>query len=296
LSSEEFGEELLDDNMIFLQKLSQLIERSLESFNEQRKKNITVALSISITLAEKFKTVIFDRWLSRDALRIWIVPCIKLREEEEISFYAICLTNIILDSTVNEPNFAGLDSSLSEYLLSLTVDIEYDQDQHNLFLESMKLLAGIYDVLDKGINNPVIYQIHNHDNAMEFGQNFIKLMNRGMDLRTVERTMKLLRDIFRDKSFAERFFYYNDLKVLIDVLMRDFDNFDEGEENDHMRRLCLGVLSSVITNSEYSSQEVKYKPTEIYHFLQEIISSELSPTVTWYASQVLEECEVILTQ
>jgi len=242
--------------MIFLQKLSQLIQNCLENLNDQRKKNIIVALSISLTLADKFKTIVFDRWLSRDALRAWIIPCIKLREEEEISFYAISLTNLILDSPVNEPNFDVLDIELTSYILSLTVDIQYDQDQHNLFLESMKLLAGIYDVIDKGMENPVIFQIHNHSSAMEFGQNFIKLMNRGMDLRTVERTLKLFTDIFRDKSFAETFFYYNDLKVLIDVLMRDFDNFDEGEENDQMRRLCLGVLSSVITNSEYSSQEI----------------------------------------
>ncbi|PRP84337.1 hypothetical protein PROFUN_07638 [Planoprotostelium fungivorum] len=306
------GEELLDDNMIFVQKLSQLLQTCIQSPQQQKRSNLVMALSTAVVMGDRFRGIVFDRWLSRKALESWLIPCIRLRDDPEVPFYALSLLNMILDTPIHEKRFEPLNHELVCYLLDLTVDIEYDLDQHNLFLEGMKSLAGIYDTLDEmaasqlrsktrgrdvilgnarakanaGEDNPVIYQIHHHPSAVEFGQNFIKLLNRGMDSRTTRRTLKLMSEILRDDKLSMSFFYWNDLKVLIDILMRDFDNFDEGAENDELRLLCLRVLGLVLKNTEYSTQEVPHRPEDIRQFLKRISESDMSESITIEAQEI----------
>eukprot|EP01117_Protostelium_nocturnum_P014671 TRINITY_DN5604_c0_g1_i1.p1 TRINITY_DN5604_c0_g1~~TRINITY_DN5604_c0_g1_i1.p1 ORF type:complete len:693 (-),score=176.43 TRINITY_DN5604_c0_g1_i1:41-2119(-) len=301
--------EIFDSNGEFLDRLVCLLIETMEELeeNELKRNNFLIGFSLIIFLMENYSQFTFNHLENGDWLGDWLLPCIKKRNDVEVILYSTTLLNISLNyystcslsspsSTLSSFHRESLGNEFVDYLFQITIEIEYDDDQKQLFLSILQLIVTIWDIFPKGEDNPVTWNILHHESKVEFGQNFIALLNRRLNLITTRRTLDLFVEIFNDDRIADNFFYWNDIKILIDVLVRDFDNYDEGEENDTLRCMSLQVIQLILERSEYRKQEVKHRPQDIMKFLIGIQRGELNLLVKQKAQQVLEACISILDE
>lgn len=98
--------------------------------------------------------------------------------------------------------------------------------------------------------------LEKQSSAAFFSERVLYLFNRGIDpvpnLYKVQNRQnyvyKFIKDLF-SRACTSTFFYSNDLKVLIDILMRQLENFEQSEES---RFESLDILYRVLYVTEYS--------------------------------------------
>ncbi|KAF8646745.1 hypothetical protein AX16_007072 [Volvariella volvacea WC 439] len=103
-----------------------------------------------------------------------------------------------------------------------------------------------------------------------FGENIIFMLNRAQgtpeDLCMQMLILKILYVLFTTNGTSE-YFYTNDLKVLVDVFLREITDLDE--ESDSLRHTFLRVLHPLLTRTQL--RNVPYKRAQIVYTLESLI-------------------------
>lgn len=115
------------------------------------------------------------------------------------------------------------------------------------------------------LTNRVIKILSLHGPAYRtFGENIILLLNREMETSLQLLILKLLYLLFTTKATYE-YFYTNDLRVLLDVIIRNL--LDLPDESMSLRHTYLRVLYPLLAHTQLS-QPPHYKKEEILKVLQ----------------------------
>lgn len=104
---------------------------------------------------------------------------------------------------------------------------------------------------------------------MTFGENLILLLNRETEPSLQLLILKLLYLLFTNPSTYE-FFYTNDLRVLLDVIIRNL--LDLPSESNSLRHTYLRVLYPLLAHTQLN-QPPYYKREEIMNVLNSLITS-----------------------
>ncbi|KAG2095686.1 uncharacterized protein F5147DRAFT_717800 [Suillus discolor] len=122
-----------------------------------------------------------------------------------------------------------------------------------------------------------------------FGENMIFMLNRASrsaeDLCMQLLVLKLLYILFTNKATSE-YFYTNDLRVLVDVFLRELVDLDE--ESESLRHTYLRVMHPLLTKTQMRS--VPYKRPQIVLALESLIQNgnirDINPTT----KRLVERC------
>lgn len=107
--------------------------------------------------------------------------------------------------------------------------------------------------------------VHQRDNFRVFGENIVFLLNRGPDDCLQLMVLKFLYLIFTTPETYDCL-YLNDLKVIVDVFIRELCNLSLEEER--LRHTYLRVLHPLLQNTELSRES--YKRDEIVGVLEDM--------------------------
>lgn len=79
---------------------------------------------------------------------------------------------------------------------------------------------------------------------------------------------KIIQDILNNFALAEKFFYSNDLKILLDIIIRELNDLPLAVMDDARRNL-LDVLAPFISNTNFRREP--HRIDEVIHTLQQFI-------------------------
>ncbi|KAG8949950.1 hypothetical protein FRC03_000186 [Tulasnella sp. 419] len=128
-------------------------------------------------------------------------------------------------------------------------------------------------------NNKVLQVlIRRAGDSKTFGENLIFMLNRAEDLCMQLLVLKLLYLLFTTKATQE-YFYTNDLRVLVDVFIRELA--DLPEESESLKHTYLRVLHPLLNNTQLKDHP--YKRLQVRNMLQSLIAHghirDISPTM-----------------
>lgn len=122
-----------------------------------------------------------------------------------------------------------------------------------------------------------------------FGENIIFMLNRASnteeDLVMQLLLLKILYLLFTTPGTQE-YFYTNDLRVLVDVFLREL--VDLPEESEALRHTYLRVLNPLLTNTQL--RDAPYKSLLIRRTLQSLVSQSNISEVTPTTRRLVERC------
>lgn len=161
-------------------------------------------------------------------------------------------------------------------------DIVEDNDHHDntdpYNYAAMKVLLALNEqfmIMDVDANNNnddndrcfvfenPVFQVLRERDSQTFGENLVFLMNRGIDDTLQLMMLKLLYLVFTTSDTFE-YIYFNDLKVLVCVFIRELLDLDFDEEK--MRHTYLRVLHPLLQNTLLKKET--YKKPELISLLE----------------------------
>lgn len=235
-----------------------------------------------VALAEADPRVV-DEVLQRDGLKQWVYVDLQDREEKETAALALQAL-VLVANRIDLPadvrtqfGFNLVDVLIEEVLLFDDAEDKNDRWGARIHEGALRALLCVNlhstssDVESNRVLNKLLYSEHD---VQRLGQIFIRLLIRGLDEIAVPALAKLMHDIFANELAAKSFFFTNDLKSLVEVLMQSLRNLG----NATFRALYLEILADVVERSEY--RDLMHRRDELVELLSEIAGSEtdaLSP-------------------
>ncbi|ORX95908.1 hypothetical protein K493DRAFT_314773 [Basidiobolus meristosporus CBS 931.73] len=188
-----------------------------------------------------------------------------------------------------------LDEVLINRLLDLVEETHCGDEALNY--TAIQLILAINDQFMKQspeLENTVVKVLSNRfETSKSFGENLLFMMNRGTKLTTQLLILRLLYTLFTNTSTSD-YFYTNDLRVLVDVIIRELYNLPE--EDGELRRAYLEVLPPLICNTQYP--EILHKSQQIACLLEELTAEQAHKNVTEEVQLIVEkvrsECASVL--
>ncbi|KAK0549749.1 pre-rRNA processing [Tilletia horrida] len=210
---------------------------------------------------------------------------ISLRSKAVRMMYEVCRVQK-LDNIEMRP----LDRRFLDHLFDLVEETrEHADDSFNyqlikliVAINEQYMVAGFANGTAPPLPNVVLEAFRTRlDASKTFGENLIFMLNRASgdaeDICMQLLVLKLLYLLFTTEDTAH-YFYTNDLKVLVDVFIRELS--DLPEESESLRHTYLRVLHPLLTNTQL--REVPYKRPQIRRLLLGLISlghiRDVSPT------------------
>lgn len=145
----------------------------------------------------------------------------------------------------------------------LAYNLHFDLNESNLVLKALKMRPNVKCLIE----NLVSYLNWEEDPTL--------LINYfGKPMKTCDRpnaVHKLLTEVFEDADLAN-LCYYNDVRVMIDILVSHLNNIQPGDEN---RFSYLKLLYNIIKNSNY--KEEPHKLEEVTKCVDNIYCAESTP-------------------
>lgn len=156
--------------------------------------------------------------------------------------------------------------SLVESAVQLT---ESDSPIFEEILSYIVILNKHYEDMNKNKIFQHLSDKRTHSNTIVLSSHFISLLNRAEEDLRLE-CLKFFHNIFEYNDLCTSFFYLNDLKVLIDILIRLINDFDNDPQ---ITSECIETFESILrNNAEYRSETYRKKETK--ELLQSIIDSD----------------------
>ncbi|KAH9944901.1 hypothetical protein B0H21DRAFT_745085 [Amylocystis lapponica] len=125
--------------------------------------------------------------------------------------------------------------------------------------------------------------------SMTFGENMIFMLNRANrtpeDLCMQLLVLKILYLLFTTKGMSE-YFYTNDLRVLVDVFLREIGNIDE--DNESLRHTYLRVLHPLLTKTQLRT--MPYKRAQIVQTLELLVENETIRDIDPTTKRLVARC------
>ncbi|KAI8434852.1 hypothetical protein MSG28_003343 [Choristoneura fumiferana] len=180
------------------------------------------------------------------------------RAVSRLSHSALLLSMVLsMGDKLPVTHFEILGTEFAEFLLELIEnppETDLDEQIPDLFLT---LLLAYNLQFESPIDNLLLNALENIDNAKTFCEKVLLLLNREDDPVHIfdhepapaHSVLKLLIDLFARKKTAEHF-YTNDVKVAIDIIVRQLADLSPGETR---RQEYLRILQGIIRNTDYGS-------------------------------------------
>lgn len=128
-----------------------------------------------------------------------------------------------------------------------------------------------------------------HGTSQTFGENLIFMLNRASrtpeDLVMQLLVLKMLYILFNTKGLSE-YFYTNDLRVLVDVFLREIVDLDE--ESESLRHTYLRVLHPLLTKTQLRS--LPHKRPHIVRALESLVAHETIREVNSTTKRLVDRC------
>jgi len=173
------------------------------------------------------------------------------------------------------------DVTSDPFVEALFESLEYIKDE-KVFLCIVHILISIsYDetALDTSL---VLKYAAIHKSARYFAEALLLLLNKGK-MTILVKTLKLIHNVFEFEKTKETFFYTNDLKALLDILIREITN----TSSDEIRVMYLNILPALLKTKEY--QTIKHRPSDIKQLCDDLsFSEEISEDCRKKVDQILE--------
>ncbi|CAI2177669.1 18884_t:CDS:2 [Funneliformis geosporum] len=186
--------------------------------------------------------------------------------------FEICYVQRLTPSELNL-----IDESFLNYLLDMVENTRNDDDEmfnYSIirlilsFNEQFLLTCSQIEDVDWNPNTVLRVLGARIGSSKTFGENLIFMLNRAVDHHIQMLILKLLYVLFNTPETFE-FFYTNDLRVLIDVFIREL--YDMPEESETLRHAFLRVLCPLITNTQLF--QYRYKHQQIHNLLLDLNGS-----------------------
>eukprot|EP01132_Coremiostelium_polycephalum_P009174 gene9174-11245_t len=204
----------------------------------------------------------------------WIIPnCFIVDETIAFNYLETLIIILTKVNTIPKSELEKLDDTFLDELLSLGFNfLDYYDTKwlHTLFYTMMAYQSQIISET----YSPLIYKLYSNSKSIELSPEIISLLNRGkLEYGLLPQCLSLISDLF---SYSSEFqvpviFYSADIKVIIDVLLREIYNLDE---LDPVRWQFLEVLNVILEHEEY--QKTKYKSDDISKALTLLTTDDLS--------------------
>ncbi|KAK0538646.1 pre-rRNA processing [Tilletia horrida] len=218
---------------------------------------------------------------------------ISLRSKAVRMMYEVCRVQKL------EPvEMRPLDQKFLNHLFDLVEQTrEHDDDSFNyqlikliVAINEQYMVAGFADGSPTPVKNTVLEVFRTRLNVSKtFGENLIFMLNRASsdaeDICMQLLVLKLLYLLFTTEDTAH-YFYTNDLKVLVDVFIRELS--DLPEESESLRHTYLRVLHPLLTNTQLCT--VPYKRPQIRRLLLALISLQHIRDVSATTKRLVDRC------
>ncbi|XP_038215929.1 NCK-interacting protein with SH3 domain [Zerene cesonia] len=180
------------------------------------------------------------------------------RAVSRLSHSALLLSMVLsMGDRLPITHFEQLGVEFAQFLLELIEsppETDVDEQIPDLFLT---LLLAYNLQFDNPFENILLNALETMDNAKTFCEKILLLLNREEDpVRIFDHepapthaVLKLVIDLFSRKKTADHF-YTNDVKVAIDIIVRQLADLSPG---DARRQQYLKVLQGIIRNTEYGA-------------------------------------------
>lgn len=140
-----------------------------------------------------------------------------------------------------------------------------------------------------GLNRIIEVLMRRMHYSNTFGENLIFMLNRANnteeDLVMQLLLLKILYLLFTTPGTQE-YFYTNDLRVLVDVFLREL--VDLPEESEALRHTYLRVLNPLLTNTQL--RDDPYKTVQVRRTLQSLVSNGNIRDITPTTRRLVERC------
>lgn len=244
-----------------------------------------------IAIISKFISVHIIAWERLDS------PYILLKFASDLVFEYLYVTELLSDSEfVSLVASSRLVQSLTDNLLSARnldayeIDtFDYFEDEQKLIAyEEFKLLLLINEqflmksyVLGKQVDNAVYNGLMRSKNNTRFLNLLVYHLNREKSEIIKILILKFLYLMFTDPECC-KLFYLNDLKILVDVFLRECNNVDYTGNigNRQLMISYLKVMYPLLKNSQIGDKGEGYKKEEIMETLGNFITNSASTTQT----------------
>ncbi|KAE8225576.1 hypothetical protein CF319_g1709 [Tilletia indica] len=218
---------------------------------------------------------------------------IALRSKAVRMMYEVCRVQK-LETVEMRP----LDRNFLDHLFDLVEQTrEHDDDSFNYQLiklivavNEQFMVAGFANGEASPMKNTVLEVFRTRLNVSKtFGENLIFMLNRASgdaeDICMQLLVLKLLYLLFTTEDTAH-YFYTNDLKVLVDVFIRELS--DLPDESESLRHTYLRVLHPLLTNTQLCT--VPYKRPQIRRLLLALVSLEHIRDVSATTKRLVDRC------
>ncbi|POS88347.1 hypothetical protein EPUL_000012 [Erysiphe pulchra] len=211
-----------------------------------------------------------------------LVKIINLDKKKDIALLSLLLELLYEMTCCQQLSTDDLSQVNDEFvinLLSMIEELSNDpEDPYHYFvirvllvLNEQYMIASITPQKDSPfLTNRVVKLLSSNGSSfMTFGENLILLLNRetGSSLQLL--ILKLFYLLFTNPSTFE-YFYTNDLRVLLDVIIRNL--LDLPSESNSLRHTYLRVLHPLLAHTQLN-QPPHYKRQEIMKVLNSLITS-----------------------
>ncbi|KAI9822328.1 MAG: hypothetical protein M1827_000046 [Pycnora praestabilis] len=208
-----------------------------------------------------------------------LVELIQGRRDDDIGLHRMLLELLYEMSRIQQLRLEDLrliDDAFVTYLFQIIEELSDDvHDPYHypvirvLLVLNEQYMVSAHDsapgeLPDEPLTNRVIKILSLHGNAYKtFGENIILLLNRESEMSLQLLILKLLYLLFTTRATYE-YFYTNDLRVLVDVMIRNL--LDLPEESVALRHTYLRVLYPLLAHTQLK-QPPHYKRDEIMKLL-----------------------------
>lgn len=206
-----------------------------------------------------------ERWSKASVLFTWMFgsgrkPPVNIYENIEEKFISNLLNLVELEDAEGQKIEHNIPPEMSIPPI-LAFNLHFDQPESNTVLKALKTRKSA----NRLVENIVSYLNWEEDPTLlvnYFGEN-MRLSNDGRP----NAVHKLLIEAFQD-SELENLFYYNDIKVMVDILITHLTNM----QTDNNRGSYIRLLQNIVRNSSF--KEEPYKIDEIRSCLDSIMNCE----------------------
>jgi len=130
-----------------------------------------------------------------------------------------------------------LDGDLIQFLCELALRNMDDIDEL-VFHAALKAILCVNLQFSSFEENPLLQVISNGQSPLSLlGNAIIAILNRGENTSDVEICLKFLKDLYSSLSTSD-FFFINDFKVLIDIIIRQLIDLDQED------KVCINSTSN----------------------------------------------------
>jgi len=280
-NSSEIAAILSENDHEIIHKISAIAE------NPQAQRGLRVkAIQTLITAAGDDDSI----WLllaNRDALTTWVYIDLQKDDEDLLLLSLKFLTGFCSHRLPLEYK-VKLGFNLLAHLIEITLERERHEDHRSTIIARQALhtfLAVNWQFnSDDFEENKVLDYLLDHDEAGVLGQMFIKIVNRTDDDLELKQALHLLKNIFNNKAMAYSFFYPTDLKVLLEIIIRNLTDAPE-ESVDEIRRTYLQILFGMLTRSPLRQQP--HIASQVSEILK-VLANNTDPEVVGRARRLVE--------